>query len=261
MSYEDIKHWNTPEEFNTYLLTLKPPKWFKIIINHHTYEPTVDDWRGLSTMKGMLNYYKNKKKWDRFPHLFVAPDGIWQMNKLNETGIHANAANSISIGVEVVGNYDKQVWQEPIRTFAFKTNAYLAKWGNISLQNILPHRQYNPLKSCPGRAIDMNWVRQGTATYLHTDLTMRRFKARNSLPDGTIIGYVNIRQAPNQYALKAGKIYPGDIIETIAIKDDERKETIYGKTQWLHITHGVNARNEDVSNSGFAHISLFEEIT
>lgn len=260
MSYEDIRHWNTPEKFNEYLITLLPPSWFKIIITHETLVPTVDNWRGLSTMKGMLNYYKNTKRWNRFPHLFVAPDGIWQMNKLTQQGIHANAANPISIGVEVVGNYEKQTWQEPIRTYAFKTHAYLAKWGNIPLLNIHPHRQYNPFKTCPGRAIDMNWVRNGVSAYMNNSAG-RLFRVRKTTPDNGSIGYVNIRQAPHQYAKIAGKLYPDDVIESSVIKDDERREVIYGKSQWIHITRGHNKLGEDISNSGFAHISLFEEIT
>lgn len=259
MSYEQIRYWNTPEEFNTYLMTLLPPKWFKIIITHHTYIPTVNTWRGLSTMKGMLKFYKDKG-WIRFPHIFVAPDGVWQMNKVTEIGIHANAANPISIGVEMVGNYDTQLWQEPIRTYGFKVHASLAAWGNIPLANIHPHRQYNPFKSCPGRAIDMNWVRQGVSTYMNNNAG-RLFKVRKTTRDNNPIGYVNIRQAPHQYAKSAGKLYPDDIIETTAIKDDERHETIYGKSQWLHISRGQNKLGEDVSNSGFAHISLFEEVT
>lgn len=261
MSYEDIRHWNTPEDFNAYLLTLLPPSWFKIIITHHTYIPNENTWNGLITMKGMLKYYKGKG-WDRFPHLFIAPDGIWQMNKITETGIHANAANPKSIGIEVVGNYDIGIWQDPIKTWAFKTHAYLAKWGKIPLMNIQPHRQYNPLKTCPGRRIDMGWVRNGVQRYLDKEPTMMQtYKVRATLPNGKPIDYINIREAPNQYAKIAARLYPGDTIQSSAIKDDERHEVLYGKSQWIHITKGTNLVSENVSNTGFAHISLFDLIS
>src|SRR5688500_741086 len=157
MKNPSIVQWRSPEEPGAYLQTISPPKWFKKVAVHHTDVPTVANWLGLPTMNDMLNFYYGKR-WKAFPHIFVGPDGIWQMNNLLLKGIHTNEANNFAIGVEVVGNYDRVTWQEPIYSYAVDTIQMLQKWGGLQQHDIVLHRTYNPIKTCPGKMITFDWI-------------------------------------------------------------------------------------------------------
>ena len=155
-----IEHWPNIDAFADHLAKHQPPAFAKRLILHHTWKPTVADWRGRRTMEGLGRYYRSLG-WSAGPHLFVAPDGIWQGTPLNMPGVHANAANSSSIGVEVVGNYDPAPWTEPIRSYAFGTLAMLCRWLDLPVtpDTIQPHRLYNNTKTCPGASIRMDDIR------------------------------------------------------------------------------------------------------
>jgi hypothetical protein len=81
---------------------------------HHTWRPTTAQWAGMRSMQALQRFYA-EKGWTAAPHLFVAPDGIWLFTPLRDVGIHAGTGNSgysngkfwYSIGVEVVGDYDR----------------------------------------------------------------------------------------------------------------------------------------------------------
>lgn len=94
------------------------------LVLHHTWNPTVASWRGLRSMQAMQRYY-NGKNWRSAPHIYIGPEAdqnIWLFTPLREVGIHASSGNAnleyqkswkfedlqwYSIGVELVGNYDK----------------------------------------------------------------------------------------------------------------------------------------------------------
>lgn len=250
-TYELIQHFSTSSAFRDYLFTLVKPSWFKVIVTHHTYIPTVSSWAGLRSMNGMLNYYKQAPlNWDRFPHIFAAPDGIWTMNKLTETGIHANAANSFSIGIEVVGNYDIGLWQEPVKSFALEAHSALMDWGNIPYENIHPHRKYNPSKTCPGKLISMEWV----VNELKNIRGGRMYKV--IVPVG-----VNgiIRQGPSQKLYdEALRVPRGTLIKGGDIKLDESNEYHAGKNTWVHVKE-VTVNGEVFKDAGFIHSSVLQE--
>lgn len=159
------KHWPTLEAFIAHLAQHDPAiaPWAKGVTVHHTYIPTVAQWRGAATMDGIRRYYEGKG-WKGAPHLFVAPDGIWEGNPLNLPGIHAGDCNDDHWGVEVVGNYDLGPWQEPINSLARGVITTLYRWrGLTDASTLRGHRECLPNKSCPGGAIDMNDLRRWLA--------------------------------------------------------------------------------------------------
>ena len=243
----EILHFRTPEVFATYLQNRSAPTWFTKVCVHHTAIPTVVQWRGLSTMQNMLYYYR-RLGWTSFPHIFVAPDGVWQMNNVLLRGTHANAANAFSIGVEVVGNYDTGVWQEPICTYAVETIQLLLQWRSLNNQDIVFHRSYNPSKSCPGRAITFPWVQEQLN---NTTSENRTYKV--------ITDHARIRQGPATSYPIAGKLMSGDMFISSAVKEDETGMHIGGKNTWAHITKTIKAPN-NVDSLGFVHTSLLEQI-
>lgn len=162
------------------------------IVLHHTYIPTLDQWNGKASYEGIKNYWK-RKGWNAYPHIVVAPDGIWYASDLYEPGIHSGKGNatytlpdgkevkgygwkynstarlkSYSIGIEVVGNYDKKRWPPHMKNKVLGVVSALRNALGISddqlNESITFHRDYSS-KSCPGAAITKDWVLQQLEIY------------------------------------------------------------------------------------------------
>jgi len=129
----------------------------KLVI-HHTWKPTKDLWDGQRSIDGLKKYYE-KKGWPAGPHLFVAEEGIWLFTPMRVDGIHTAGLNHCSIGIEVVGDYDSEVWSGDTKINALGAIKALMDRLNLSEKDIFFHRDVSP-KSCPGRAITKEWLFQ-----------------------------------------------------------------------------------------------------
>lgn len=148
------------------------------IVVHHTAVPTKEQWRGVSSIDAIKRYYENTKKWSAGPHLFIAEDGIWLFTDMYNVGIHAGPGNAewlsngkvirghnvpggkllaYSIGIEVVGSYDKEVWSGETKLNAIHAIKTLKGHLRIPDIKLTFHRDYMP-KSCPGWAITKTWL-------------------------------------------------------------------------------------------------------
>ncbi|OGH90754.1 MAG: hypothetical protein A2507_00915 [Candidatus Magasanikbacteria bacterium RIFOXYD12_FULL_33_17] len=152
-----------------------PPN--KLVI-HHTWSPSKEEWNGQNTVLGLKHYYEGLG-WSAGPHLFVAEDGIWLFSDMSRDGIHAGSGNHLSIGIEVVGDYDNQVWCGETKTNTLHSINTLLKKLNIPDSEIHFHRDYSK-KSCPGNAITKQWVL--------TELT----KYRQQIGEATVASTDNI---------------------------------------------------------------------
>ena len=167
-------------DFEAYLRTMNAPVWAKTAVVHHTYIPTLAQWRSQATVDGMKRYYqydvKNKdgsRGWDSGPHVFNAPNGIWIGTPPNQIGTHAGIYNSTSWGIETVGNYDPVPFSPAIKAQLFGIIIALFKWRGIthvSLDTVRGHRECGSPKSCPGAANNMNTLRGELALALHKAL-------------------------------------------------------------------------------------------
>jgi hypothetical protein len=247
-----ILHFRTPEDFGAYLSHLAPPIWFQKVAIHHTEIPTVASWRGRRTMDGMLNFYQSKG-WRSYPHIYIGPDGIWQMNNVLLRGTHTNAANPYSIAIEVVGNYNNDVWKEPIYSYTLDTILLLQRWKKLHMGDIILHRSYNSAKTCPGSAIGYDWIQRQLYMHVQNNTAPTEYNYRVKY-DGS-----RIRQGPSLHYPIAGMLRAGDTFTSIAIKEDEFKETVNGETTWAHVTKAIKT-HEQVDNLGFVHTSLLERI-
>lgn len=133
------------------------------VVLHHTAIPTEAQWRGLDSMRAMQRSYAGKG-WTSSPHLYCAPDGIWLAAPLNRIGIHAGAGNGslregwYSIGLEMVGDFDQRrpegrTWAHTVAVLA----GLRARIGRPLADILSFHRDYST-KSCPGTAVNREWV-------------------------------------------------------------------------------------------------------
>ncbi|MGH2542956.1 MAG: N-acetylmuramoyl-L-alanine amidase, partial [Ardenticatenaceae bacterium] len=135
----------TANEFTKYVESYNfgsiPPDY---IVVHHTARPytihaamgpTTGAWEAgeaglneeqikkkrLRQVEGMKNYYAREMGWERGPHLFIDDRYIYLFTPMYEIGIHASQGNSYrdaqghlhySIGIEVIGYYERVQWPE-----------------------------------------------------------------------------------------------------------------------------------------------------
>ena len=154
---EIINKCFSKEEFRNYIKNKEVEREIDKIVLHHTWD-TIEEWK---EGKVSVSYYKKmyeKKGWNSGPHLFVAPEGIWLFTDIREQGRHANDGNSGSIGIEMVGRYDNKIPSGKIWDNTKSVLKNLLNKFNLSFKNIHFHREYNPNKSCPGRAITKEWL-------------------------------------------------------------------------------------------------------
>lgn len=155
----DIKQFPIPAAFAAYLRTLPPPNWpgdnpIGSTV-HNTYRPLPSEWRGRSSMLGMVTTYK-AKGWDRGPHFYLAlgspnaaHNGIWQMTPPTIPGIHAGACNEHRFGVEVVGDFEATHPTAAQQALLVDTLAALHAWAGIG-PNLAAHRDCMAGRTCPG---------------------------------------------------------------------------------------------------------------
>lgn len=184
----------TKKQFEKYLEEKKisDPLPNKIVL-HHTWKPTIETWKGKTTIQALkINY--EKKGWSAGPHIFVAEDGIWLFTDMNKVGTHAGTGNATwekegidihgyyvagahlknySIGVEVVGNYDEKVWEGEVLQNTCHCLTQLQKKLNLEIKDIKFHRDYSP-KSCPGNSITREWF----------EYTLKAYQKKNKLSHG-----------------------------------------------------------------------------
>lgn len=165
------KQFKTVEAFAAHLAQHEAPLWSdgrssmrykpKGITLHHTVKPTVAQWAGAKSIEALARFYRTPRAgdqtgvgWDRGPHLFIAPDGIWELTPLNMQGIHAGACNAYRFGIEHVGNYDSALWPEHIHELSIGVQAHLAVWCGFGTSDIVGHQDCLRNKTCPGTAVE-----------------------------------------------------------------------------------------------------------
>ena len=102
----------TAEEFDTYCHTLQWNAWRpSFLVVHNTGAPSLAQRPKGFTKQHMLNFvafYRDQQKWKAGPHLFVDDKKIWVFTPLTVSGTHSPSWNKISLGVEMLGDYDRE---------------------------------------------------------------------------------------------------------------------------------------------------------
>lgn len=116
----------THAEFKSYLDDLKIAPWAHFVVVHNTSSPDVhlfrDDWMKRpgwtpeQWLRNLVSYYAGMG-WNGCPHLFIPPmeDTILVLNSLLVHGTHTPSWNRFSYGVETVGEFEREAFEDPTR--------------------------------------------------------------------------------------------------------------------------------------------------
>lgn len=158
----DIHHYPTQQSYAEALRPFAVPRWLQGsgagLTIHHTWKPTPATWKGKRTMEALGRTY-SAKGWSGGPHLFLAPDGIWSGTPLASPGVHAKACNRDHVGLEIVGDFDRDGWGMVLSEHVYALAVELLQWLRVDESRVQGHRECLNNKSCPGWAINMGTVR------------------------------------------------------------------------------------------------------
>lgn len=167
----------THAEFQSYLDSLKITPWAKFIVVHNTSVPDIalyktwerregkyKNWSPEQWLRNLASYYAGQG-WSGAPHLFIPPtaDTILVLNSLLVKGTHSPSWNSFSIGVETVGEFEREGFTDPSQAnlvaalamlhkkLGFEPAPYVRGVRGIHFHKEDPKTTH---KTCPGRNLN-----------------------------------------------------------------------------------------------------------
>ena len=149
----------TALEFEAYVRTITFDKWRpQFVVLHNTGDPTFAEWHSVPTsqrLKGLESYYRDDQGWSGGPHLFVADDKIWVFTPLTTPGVHSPSWNAVSWGVEIVGDYDHELFRSDVRANVIAALATLHMAVGLDPQTLRLHKDdpKTTHKYCPGTRV------------------------------------------------------------------------------------------------------------
>jgi len=165
MSFPIIGKRFTPDEFDAYVagITLSTAFRPKFVVLHNTASPSLAQRpNGFSeqNMEDLRDFYSGKG-WSGSPHCFIddTEAGIWVLNPLDRRGTHSPTFNSISYGIECLGDYDSELWNSGrgalVRANAVRAAAALCRKMDVLAATIKLHRE-DPATThaCPGKNVE-----------------------------------------------------------------------------------------------------------
>ncbi len=90
-------------------------RWVKFLTTHNTASPSIAQWMGKvkpqQRIINLQNYYEDTLGWRSGPHAFIPPSETvccYGFTPFTTKGVHASCFNQISIGLEMVGDFDTE---------------------------------------------------------------------------------------------------------------------------------------------------------
>lgn len=162
------------EQFDAYIDGLSFDLWRpRFVVCHNTSAPDLKIFNGWQQRKppvtpeqwarNLEGYYRDQQKWSAGPHLFVTPLGILVFTPLNAAGTHSPSWNSISWGVETVGEFQRETFAGPVRDNLIAALGILHAKAGLQLvpyqrgvRGLHFHREdpKTTHKTCPGKNMD-----------------------------------------------------------------------------------------------------------
>jgi N-acetylmuramoyl-L-alanine amidase CwlA len=150
------------EEFDTYCHTLQWTAWRpSFIALHNTAAPSLAQRPDGLTRQHISNleaYYRDKQKWKSGPHLFVDDKQIWVFTPLTMSGTHSPSWNKIALGIEMLGDYDKEAFDsgrgQQVRKNAVAAIATLSAVLGLDPDTMKLHKEdEKTTHACPGKNV------------------------------------------------------------------------------------------------------------
>lgn len=162
----------TQDGFDSYCHSLQWNAWRpSFIVLHNTAIPSLADRpAGLTaqSIQGLVSYYRDEMHWSAGPHLFVDDRQIWVFTPLTVSGVHSPSWNKLALGIEMLGNYEKESFSTG-RGLLVRKNAVAAMATLCAVLGLNPsdplmirlHKE-DPLTThnCPGKNVIKNEVLQ-----------------------------------------------------------------------------------------------------
>ncbi len=156
-------------DFEAYCQSLKWQTWRpSFIVLHNTEVPSLAERPNGFTEQSMTNfvaYYRDEKGWSAGPHLFIDDRAIWVFTPLTASGVHSPSWNLVALGVEMLGNYEKESFNagrgQQVRANAVSAMATLSAVLGLDPGTMRLHRE-DPKTThlCPGKDVDKGRVIQ-----------------------------------------------------------------------------------------------------
>ena len=147
----------SPEEFDRYVNNLTFGPWRPaFVVVHNTATPSLTQRPAGFTrahIDGLVTYYRDQKGWSAGPHVFVDQNGLWVFTPLTARGVHSPSWNDVAWGVETLGDYAKDVFEEPIRGHLLSCLESLHAVLNLDPRGLRFHKEdpQTTHTGCPGK--------------------------------------------------------------------------------------------------------------
>jgi hypothetical protein len=197
------------EDFDTYVRSLSWSGWRpRFIVLHNTAAPSLAQRPNGLTHQNILNlerYYRDEKGWSAGPHLFVDDQQIWVFTPLTTSGVHSPSWNSISLGVEMLGDYEHEAFDSgrglKVRQNAVSAMASLSAVLGLDPASMRLHRE-DPATThaCPGKNVKKLAVIQEVQ-----DLITTRFAGEHTFVGTSQMAMLDAGPAPRKKARHRGR--------------------------------------------------------
>lgn len=262
----------TIPELRSYVAGLNFINWRpSLIVWHHTKAPALEQWKktaaadakaglvpGVTRINNLQTYYRDQRGWPSGPHAFVANDGVWGFTPFNTKGTHSPSWNGTGIGIEMVGDYDREdddagpgllVRKNTVALTAIlceklglapETGAVVSKRPFKTTGNVFLHKQ-DPLTThdCPGADVarDHEEMVQEVREFMghagdHADeLEGKSVQTRV----GTVIvpsgDWLNLRDKASASSAILARLLPKTTVQILSAD-------MNGNTMWLFVSNG-----------------------
>ena len=166
------KVFTKADDLKEFIDGLKWTAWRpRFIVLHNTGAPNQKQWNDFLAKKGNTllkrlgnfeSFYRVNQKWKAGPHWFVSQQGWLMGTPSTQRGTHTPSWNAISLGIETVGDFDSDAFDDKTRDNVIHLLACLhAALGiqpepfELGVRGLHFHKEDKATthKHCPGKAV------------------------------------------------------------------------------------------------------------
>jgi N-acetylmuramoyl-L-alanine amidase len=157
------------EQFDSYCHALRWSGWRpSFIALHNTAVPSLTQRPNGFTRQHIANlesFYRDQQGWKAGPHLFIDDKQIWVFTPLTLSGVHSPSWNKIALGIEMLGDYDRDEFDSgrglKVQKNAVAAMATLSAVLGLDPDTMKLHKEDQlTTHACPGRKVNKNKVIQ-----------------------------------------------------------------------------------------------------